>query len=377
MRAPTTSTGPGSAARVYTHLRTAHLERFRHMIPARVLYIGRRYDFDESLIDPSNPPVQCTRVGVLRELVRRHHAVVEVNEPTMVANWQFLLAQVAAVRLRGALFRRRTTIVAYCIGATDPAAALARRRWMPERFAGPLARAVMTILLGSTDRLAFGTAGSRELNEACVGRHRIAGKSRLFEALPSVCACLPGATDSRTPTQLAFVGKLTARKGINQIMDAWDVVRRDHAGATLRILGKGELEREVVSWASGRPEVSVEIDPPRETIHRALRRSGALICLAQPSAVREQIGLPILEGLGHGCEIVATSETGLAAWLSDHEHAVVAPDAPAADVAHEVAAAFARAATRHGSLPDLPREDQRIAADRWLLTGCAEAPNSG
>jgi glycosyltransferase involved in cell wall biosynthesis len=346
------------------------------MIPARVMYVGRRYDFDESLIDRTNPPVQCSRAGVLRELLRRHHSVLEINEPTMVSNWPFLLAQIAVVRLRGMVLRRRTTIVAYCIGVTDPATALARRRWMPERFAGPVARAIMTTLVGSTDRLAFGTAGSRELYEACVGPHRIARRSRLFEALPSVCACLAGATDARTPTQLAFVGKLTARKGIQQVMDAWDLVRRDHPGATLHIVGKGELEREVVSWSADRPEVSVEIDPPRETIHRVLRSSGDLICLAQPSPVREQIGLPILEGLGHGCEIVATSETGIAQWLSDHGHSVVAPDAPAAQVASAIVAAFARAATRHGSLADLPSEDQRIAADRWMMIGQATSCSS-
>jgi hypothetical protein len=296
----TTSAGADSAARVYTHLRTAHLERFAHMTPARVLYVERRYDFDESLIDPDNPPLQRSRLGVLRELARRYHSVLEINEPTMVANWPFLLAQVALVRLRGVLTRRRTTIVAYCIGVTDPAVALARRRWMPKPFAKPVARAVMTILVGATERLAFGTAGSQALYEKCVGNKRLAGKARLFEALPSACDCLAGATDTRTPTQCTFVGKLTARKGIQQVMDAWDLVRLEHPRATLCIVGKGELEREVVAWAADRPEVSVEIDPPRDTIHRVLRRSGVLTCLAQPSPVREQIGLPLLEGLGHG-----------------------------------------------------------------------------
>jgi glycosyltransferase involved in cell wall biosynthesis len=368
----TTAARAGSAARVYTHLRTAHLERFQQMVPARVMYVDRRYDFDESLIDPTNPPVQCSRIGVLLELARRHHSVLEINEPTMVSNWAFLLAQIAVVRLRGLLSRRRTMIVAYCIGVTDPAVALARRRWMPKRFAGPVARALMRILVGSTDRLAFGTTGSRDLYEACVGRDAIARRSALFEALPSACECLAGSTDVRVPMQLAFVGKLTARKGIEQAMHGWDVVRRENPGARLHIIGKGELEPEVLAWAFDKPEVSVEIDPPRERIHQVLRGSGALVCLAQPSPVREQIGLPILEGLGHGCEIIATSETGLAQWLINHGHNVVAPDASARQVADAMADALARAATRRGSLAELPDEDQRIAADRWMMTGSGE-----
>jgi glycosyltransferase involved in cell wall biosynthesis len=359
------------AVRVYTHLRTAHLERFRHMTPAQVLYVGTRYDFDEDLVDRANPPQRRSRVGVIRELLRRQPSVLEINEPTMVSAWPFLLAQAATVRLCGALTQRRTTIVAYCIGVTDPAVRLEQRWRLPRPVAGPTARAIMAILVRSCDRLAFGTAGSTALYERYVGRDRLQARSRLFEALPAACECLAEPSESRTPTGLLFVGKLTARKGIRQMLDAWDLIRLDQAGATLRIIGKGELEREVLTWAADRPEVSVEIDPPRTAIHRALRGSGVLICLSQPSPVREQIGLPILEGLSHGCEIVATSETGLARWLRDHRHGVVAPDAPPVEVANEVTAAFTRATSRHGSLNDLPVEDQRIAADRWMMTGRA------
>jgi glycosyltransferase involved in cell wall biosynthesis len=346
------------------------------MAPARVFYVRTRYDFDPGLVDPTNPPVRLSKPGVVRELLRRHHPVVEVNEPTIVTEWSFLLAQIAAVRLRDAVTRRRTTIVTYCIGLTDPASRLAQLRRLPRWLAWPIARTVLAVLLRSTDRLAFGTSAAQALYETYADRRRLADKSRLFEALPSVCDCMSGTGttgERRTPTQLCFVGKLSDRKGIRQVMATWELVRRDHPDATLRVLGKGELEHEVVAWAADRPEVSVEIDPAREVIHRTLRQSGALICLSQPHEVREQVGLPIVEGLGHGCEVVATTETGLAPWLTDHGHGVVAPDAPPREVADEVAAAFTRAATRRGSLADLPREDQRIAVDRWLMTGQVEA----
>lgn len=360
------TTSPVSVARVYTNLRTAHLERFRKMTPARVLYTSTRYDFDENMIDRANPPVRLSRIGVIHELLRRHYSVLEVSEPCVVADWPFLLAQVAAVRLRGAFSCRRTTIVAYCIGNADPAVALEQRWWLPKPIARSIARATMNTLVRSTDRLAFGTTGSLALYQDCVGGHRLIGKSRLFEALPSACECLTESTEPHIPTQLAFVGSLAARKGIRTIMAAWDLLRKDRAGATLRILGKGELEREVTAWAAGRPEVSVAIDPPRLTIHRVLRESGVVIMLSDHRPSREQVGLPILEGLGHGCEIVTSTETGLADWLIRHGHAVVALDAPARTVADEIEAAFRRAAERTGSLPDLPTLDQRVVADRWM-----------
>jgi glycosyltransferase involved in cell wall biosynthesis len=371
-----TSPATVARARVYTDLRTAHLERFRTMVPARVLYTGTRYDFDTSLIDATNPPLRRRRAGVVGELLRRHHDVLEVNEPAMVAEWPFLLAQLGAVRLRNLVSRRRTAVVAYCIGVADPVDALARRWRVPRPIAPSVARAGMTLLVGGADRLAFGTTRSLALYESWVGRRRLATRVRLFEALPAPCDCgdEAGRTgESRTPTDALFVGKLTDRKGIRQVMEAWDLVRCRHERAMLRVMGKGDLEREVVAWAAERPEVTVEIDPPRAAIHRALRRSGVLVCLSQPDPNPEQIGLPILEGLSHGCEVVATTETGLARWLREHGHGVVAPDAPPGLIAAEVAAAFARATERRGSLADLPREDQRIAADRWLMTGRVEA----
>lgn len=50
------------------------------MTPARVLFTRTRYDFDESLVDPVNPPVRLTRPGV---------AAVEIiaSSETGVAGW--------------------------------------------------------------------------------------------------------------------------------------------------------------------------------------------------------------------------------------------------------------------------------------------------
>jgi glycosyltransferase involved in cell wall biosynthesis len=361
---------PASAARVYTHLRTADLERFRHMTPARVLFTRTRYDFDESLVDPANPPVRLTRLGVVRQLLWRDHAVVEMNEPAIGDLFPFLLAQVAAVRLRGRISRRRATIAAYCIQNADPALEVARRWRLPRPLALVVTAAAVRILVRSTDRLAFGTAASYELYERYVGDRLLRERARLIEEVPSPCECLAGTTEERSSTQVAFVAQFSERKGIREAMAAWDVLRDDHPEATFRIVGKGPLEDDVVTWAASRPEVSVDIDPPRSAIHRLLSRSGVLILLSQPDgSFREQIGFPITEGLAHGCEIVASSETGLAGWLAQHGHGVVPPDAPAGRVADEIAAAFDRARRRPGSLHDLPAVDQRIVADHWMFTG--------
>lgn len=359
--------------RVYGSLRTAHLERFQRMVPAVVLYTGTRRDFDPRLADPDNPPRASSRRAVLRQLFGGRHRVVELNEPTMVDRWGFLLLQVAAVRLRGRLLRRPAEIVAYCIGRADPALEVRERWGLPRPVGRLLARAVMTLLVLGTDRLAFGTDASLDLYRELVGRRLVDRRARLFEAVPCRCPCVPADGRHRQPGDRAlFVGSFVERKGVAELMAAWDEIRHRRPEATLTILGSGPLEEQVRSWASARPEVAVRIDPPRDDIHGELRRRGVLILLSRPwGPWREQIGLPILEGLAHGCEVVATSETGLARWLRSHGHAVVAPDAAPGVVSDAVLAAFDRLAQRDGSLADLPQEDQRVAADRWMTSAAS------
>jgi glycosyltransferase involved in cell wall biosynthesis len=361
-----------SRLRIYRSLRSAHLERLAAMVPARMLYTGTRYDFDEALVDPSEPPVLVGRFGVLRELLRRHHDVVEVTEPAMITRAGFLLVQLLAVRARDLVDRRRTMIVTYCIGNADPALEVRARWHLPLPVARVAVTALVRILVRLTDRLAFGTTGSRQLYEDLVGPGRLEGRARTFEALPSACPCGVDAADGASgPTRrVLFLGAFAERKGIGPTLAAWDVLRAEDREAELLLVGTGPLESEVRRWAADRAEVSVLLDPPRPEVHRALRASDVLVLLSQRRGHwREQIGLPVLEGLAHGCEIVVTTETGLAPWLADHGHEVLPPTAAAAEVAAAIEAALDRARTRTGSLDALPDEDQRIVADRWLMTG--------
>jgi len=195
-------------------------------------------------------------------------------------------------------------------------------------------------------------------------------RARLFEALPSSCACLIDASETKSPNLVTFVGSFVERKGIRELMDSWDELHSLDPDARLAVMGKGRLESEVREWARGREDISLSLDPPRAEIHETLRRSSVLVLLSQTHRYwREQLGLPILEGLSHGCEIVATSETGIAQWLQEHGHSVLPPGASPQVTAVGIRGALQRAPTRDGSLRDLPSTDRRISADRWMMLG--------
>jgi len=82
---------------------------------------------------------------------------------------------------------------------------------------------------------------------------------------------------------------------------------------------------------------------------------------------REQVGLPIVEALAHGCAVVASDETGLADWLATHGHRCVSPSASEGELADVVVVAIKAERPVDSVLADLPAVDGRSRADAWLF----------
>lgn len=370
------SSGPGEyrAVRIYDAIRTAHLERFAQMTPAEVIYRDERYDFDQLEAAGSVRAVRMSRYATVRRLLRTRYTAVEVSEPLMTGRWLDLFLQIAAIRINDRLHGRRTAVGAYCIGRNDPTEKLRSLRHVPRPLGGWWARRVVRALCRSMDRLAFGTTATWELVTDYAGFAAIE-RGRMFPAVAQRCECPDAHRDAGT---VLFVGAFTERKGIRQLMSAWQAV--GDAGLRLHIVGTGPLEAEVREWAHGRADVRLDIDPPRAQVHQAYRRAHVLVLLSQRVGYwREQVGLPIVEGLAHGCEIVSTDDTGLAGWLTEHGHTVL-PTSRSSDPA-AAAAAICAAARRERSaaqlLADLPEVDPRHEADAWLLQPAAGHSRTG
>ncbi len=352
-------------ARHYWSLRSAHLERARSWAPASILFAHRNYDFDEAtaagldLVEGRLP----RRLAVL---ALSRPAVVEVNEPLMrpgIADTAAVVLLVRALRTAGV----RTTVVSYAIENRDPFGARPQLDSPKARLRWELDRRLAAVVARGLDRIAFGTPGSAQLYDRRFGeRMRAAGA--LIDALPAPCECLDGPSSVPDRPTAVFVGEFSARKGVPHLLAAWPAVRGTLPDARLVMIGKGPLVDDVRAAADASADITVVEDPPRPRIHEILRAADAVVLLSTATPTwREQVGLPIVEGLGHGCRIVATSQTGLADWLVAHGHEVI--DDPADSVA--VSAALARALdgsrARQSVLADLPAVDGREAADRWLM----------
>lgn len=345
--------------RLYSQLRTAHLERAAQLPPATILFSRKRYDFDEALaaeLDLIHAPGWRSALWLLRHPV----ATLEVNEPLMVGAVRTTGLALVALRLAELAGRTRTRVVTYAIENLDPYErqvaglkhVVARRlnRWLTHR------------IWRRVDRVAYGTRASEDLYQRLLPC-RSAETQRLIWALPTATSGRP--TGEKDPDQLLFLGAFSHRKGFTLLLEAWPQIQAARPGTRLRIIGKGSLQPLAEDLESD-AAISVTIDPPRKVILDALAGSQVLVLASQPTPTwREQVGLPIVEGLANGCTIVTTTETGLAVWLEDHGHQVIGAGGTAAELAEAIVDALSRPVMNVGG--SLPSEDGRLAADRWLF----------
>jgi len=353
-------------ARVYGSVRSAHLERAHALPPASILHRRFRYDFDPQLAEGLDL-VRGSIPSLAVTLLRSRLAGLEVNEPLLRSGLAKTAVVVTAARWGARLHRRQLLVVSYAIENRDNfAEELPRLR---SRVRRRLDWSLTRFVTRRIDRIAYGTSAAADLYADRLGGLLDGAQTAVVPAVPAPCDC---ATADRDPDGVVFLGALDDRKGFRQLAAAWPEVGRLHPGARLTVIGKGRLAELAAQVAAEQPGVTLVLDPPRAEIHRLLRGSAVLVLLSQPSPTwREQVGLPLVEGLAHGCSVVATTETGLAGWLAGHGHDVLDPADGPAEVARRVAGALARRRSAESVLADLPAEDGRLAADRWLFAPLA------
>ncbi|MDE9364323.1 glycosyltransferase [Luteipulveratus sp. YIM 133132] len=350
--------------RVYQQVRNAHLERAHASAPASLVYADRRYDFDDSLADG----LDLHRARTLRTaalVAASPVRTLEVNEPAMRLGLVRAASAVAAARATAAVRRRPVRVVTYAIGNLDEWQIPADR--VRARVRRRAERVLSRWVAGRLDRIAYGTDGARRLYDELYGDRIEQADAVVVPALPERCGCLDRPGPARDPERVLFVGALQERKGVLHLLAAWPQVVRERPGARLTVIGTGELESHVREVTDGLQGACLVVDPPRAVIHDALREATVVVLLSQRTPTwREQVGLPIVEGLAHGCTVVTTGETGLAEWLAAHGHSVIPAGVPSDVVAGAVLDALGAARPPATVLRDLPAEDGRRAADAWL-----------
>ncbi|MEJ2869516.1 glycosyltransferase family 4 protein [Actinomycetospora sp. OC33-EN08] len=303
-----------------------------------LLFTSARTDADAELLrDPRVRPF--TWRTYLRQLRDPDLVVLEVAEPLWFGEWKKALRYIAVARA----VRPGIRVATYAIENFDAAERLGSRT-----------RAVGLSLRG-LDLIAFGTTGAADNYLATFGR----SLDRIQHAvLPpridtcTVCGPTRGTTRER---RVLFLGAPTDRKGFPVLREAWE--RLDPDWQLVVADPSGDEPPPLPRKAELRP------DPPRREIHELLRTSAVVVMPSvRRPGWREQIGLPLVEGLAHGCRVVTTTETGLADDLRDHPDVVLTEPGDPDDLARGLTTAMSRLA----QAPDRDGHTKRDVVAWWL-----------
>lgn len=131
---------------------------------------------------------------------------------------------------------------------------------------------------------------------------------------------------------VVYLGRLTAIKGVQVLMSAWDLYRASSAGPRLQLVigGSGPLEDEVVEWARGRPEVDFLGLLQPEECSRLVGRARAVVV---PSQSEETFGLVAVEAMSAGTPVIAAAHGALPELVVDGGSGALFPPADTAALA--------------------------------------------
>lgn len=334
------------------------MEMLRGCCPGELIYRSVSYDFDPELAESIGARRASTaRAGWALWTTRAE--VVELNEPSMFMMWHRLLFFAAILRVR-ALIGTAPRVVTFAIDNLDFIDAIATKIGLPRKFVSIALTPLTTFLARTYDRVAFGTSAAEENYRKCFPKLRSDVETFAYLA-PRCLDC--DLTRSRSRV-VAFLGSFEKRKGAHLLPSVLGPLLGSDSLDQIYILGKGPLCDLQEAFAETSSKIFLMVDPSRPEIHDVLSRTKVLVVPSQPvPGWREQVGLPILEGLSHACHIVTTSETGLSSWLQGSGHAVL----DAGDI--DGMSGAVRSSLESGSnasVDSLPSEHGRVAADHWL-----------
>lgn len=342
-------------------LRATQVEQSLLMSPAQTLYFRTNFDLDGTPIPKSFRKVSLP--GAIAFLFRSRAEVLELPEPLWVRFLPINAWLAVAWRISGFARLRNRRARTYAIENNAPSIVIFGTRTPPRVIEMLGLFAIGLVFRGLYEKVAFGTPGAASAYSQLPLSRGIT--STIIPALPAeddgARKLIP------RPASVVFLGHLDNRKGVTALLASWPEVEKAIPNATLTIIGDGPLSQRVSDWAN-------DAAPSRRFAGKlphldAVREVSLASVLVAPSRRqgrwREQVGLPIVEGLAAGLTVVASDDTGLANWLATHGHHVINPPFGAA-LDEALIQAITHPLARTAVLDSLPLLHGRLEADRWI-----------
>lgn len=348
---------------------------------ACILYFSKRAETDEQLLRKNEDVQRFTGRRFLRAISDQELRLLEVAEPMWIKEWPRQLALALICKF----WRRLLGLPAVPVGVYAIENLHSNSRFVPPSldkypkagsvFAWVSARAVDASGRWALDRVVAGTPGALSNYNHCLPRTMAHVDSMLMSPDLSPCGCVrpsaecgPGADPPRV---LQYLGEGAMRKGLPTLLEAWrrcgDLIAE---GWCLRLTGPG-----VASWGPDERGFIFEETVTRDEVYVRLEEASVVVLPSERvPRWREQIGLPIVEALRHGCTVVMTSESGIVDSVAARGDVYVVAPGDAAALAHGLREAATATQHRRSFERDwVHRVDNR--RDVWAWLGRSDDPS--
>ena len=323
----------GSYLRIIPELRTSTLKEVQEQTGVSVLYFKQKYDLQ--LLPEKSKFRKVNTMQAMYEVFRSDAIVLELTEPL----WMREIIRTVLIgytwKARSFIRRKSNYCFTYAIennglnnlifGTVD------RHNFITHYIGKFLGFLISTIYTHA----AFGTYAAYKnyaLNEFLVqiphiypDRYSIQESSNPQSLIPGFEGYSRVATKSEQKYTYLFVGVLEERKGINLLIQAWDILDQVDFKGRLIIVGSGALEKKVSEWCLKAPERRSYLGfKTGDKLNSIYASADFLLAPSQRDGRwREQVGLPIIEGLSFGLTVITTSETGIADGLRANGHIIL------------------------------------------------------
>lgn len=354
--------------RFWPELRSSHLEMLDEVATSTFLFMKTKSDFDPTISHSRSRIIKKSFISTVWLILRDRPLIIEVPEPLYIRYLSHTATLITFIRLASFFSSWKPKFVTYCIDNSGIHKKPRPLEWLPLVIWISSVTPLIRFVASSMDKIAFGSGSSKDALLDWLSpdqKLQASGKSKVFLALPKACRC--NAELPKKLKQVLFLAALESRKGFVELMDAWTTVIKQDPQAILFLVGSGPLSGLATEFASTVPGVKFVGSQGRQEVHKILRQS-ELVVLPSISTGRwrEQLGLSLLEGLAHGCKIVASRDTGLADYLERENQVVLSRHFTALDLSDGILdALYSRQAVNTNSLPT---GNQRVAADLWLVS---------
>ena len=324
---------PGSYLRIIPELRTSTLHEVQSQIGVKVLYYKEKYDL--KVVPDKSKFRKVNTIQAICEVFKSDAVVLELTEPL----WMKELIRTILIgytwKVRSFIRRKSNYCFTYAIENND----LNNLVYGTANSHNFLTHYIRIILRFFFSRIythaAFGTFAAYKNyaeNEFLVQIPHIYPSRYSIQESTMTHSFIPEFRDSpklqkKNQDQLTylFVGVLEKRKGIDLLIQAWEILEGVGFKGLLLIVGSGALETKVSQWCLEAPERRAYLGfKTGESLDSIYETSDVLLAPSQRDGRwREQVGLPIIEGLSFGLTVITTSETGIAEGLRENGHIVL------------------------------------------------------